>query len=686
MKFERAGASNLKQPIVLRVYRGDKLEMIRQFEHSQIVIGRNSDAQMRLEEADVALLHAMIEDRNGDYHISDLGSQTGTFRNGNRVLEDKLVSGDELQVGPYKIHFFVGVPRPTAPPKIESQIVSPAVPPAAVKFNETLPEETAPHQVPPPVPTAGPVPAPKAAGPSQVPAAKKIGAPKVSGKHKGKTFAPPNPYKDPRDIIKPHKGSLVEVLVTWNGKILSSNHFSKGGSVYISSNPDADVIVPIVSSNSKYEFLKIAGQAILCLTQEMTGEVIRENGESITFAELVRQNKIRNVGSHFELDLRQGEMARVGLQNELISIYVRYKPDTPKPMVAPLLDMTSSELTGIILALAVSAILGLYMNIYTPSPLLDDEARQEEPIRKAIVQFKPPPKPIEMPKVEETPKEKQVVKVAEKKTEKKVEEKKAQAQAQSVKKDGNPGKAGELAPNPNAKPVKNKLASAKPGGAIKTSNVEGANMKSQKPDPNKVGLLGVFSSKGTQKQIDKAYSGSGELQGMADAATGHAGNAENREGDSLGNKLKDAGSGKGSSTIGIAGVGTQGRGTGTTGYGTGGLGQKGSVQINVEGQEGDMTATMDKEAIRRVIRDHIREIRNCYERELQRSPDLYGKIVLEWDIEDAGRVGRAVVKSNALGNNSVANCILSRLKTWKFPDPPKDQVGRVDYPFVFSSQ
>ncbi|NJL24562.1 MAG: AgmX/PglI C-terminal domain-containing protein [Calothrix sp. SM1_5_4] len=211
-------------------------------------------------------------------------------------------------------------------------------------------------------------------------------------------------------------------------------------------------------------------------------------------------------------------------------------------------------------------------------------------------------------------------------------------------------------------------------------------MKSEKPDPNKMGLLATFGKGGLQKDLSKAYSGSGELAGMADAATGYAGFAEDRAGDGLGSKLKDSGSGKGTSTIGISGVGTQGRGTGGTGYGTGGIGQKGSVQINVGGQEADFAGGMDKEAIRRVIREHIREIRSCYERELQRSPDLYGKIVLEWDIEEGGRVSRCVVKNNALGNDTVANCIVSRLKTWKFPDPPKDQIGRVVYPFVFSSQ
>lgn len=681
----------MKQPVVLRVYRGDKLESVRQFEHSQIVIGRNADVQLQLQDDGVALLHAMIEDRGGEYYISDLGSQNGTFKNGNRILEDKISSGDDLTIGPFRVQFYVGIPKPAAPPKVATPVpqAEPTPPPQAVAFTSPIPEPPAmsSDDLPPATP------APQAPKPGAAPAAKKAPAaaavPMAAAKgghskhkKKGGTFAPPNPYRDLKEIIKPHKGSLVEVLVTWNGKILSSNHFNQSGSIYISSSPDADVVVPIIASRSKYELVKLQGQITVCLTQEMTGELIKEGGESMTFAELARQNKIRNAGTHFELDVKQGEMVRVGLQNDLISIYVRYKAESPKPLVAPLLDMSSSEVTGIILALAVSAILGLYMNIYTPSPLLEDEAMQEEPIRKAIVQFKPPPKK-EVVVVEEPKEEKKVVKV---------EEKKAQPQpratpAPAVEKKGDPGKAAQLAPNPNVKPKPNKLASAKPGGAIKTAPKDGANMKSEKPDPTKVGLLGVFSNKGTQKQIDKAYSGSGELQGMADAATGYAGSSENRDGDNLGHKLKDAGSGKGSATVGLSnGVGTQGRGTGNTGYGTGGIGQKGSVQINVQGQEGEFSAGMDKEAIRRVIREHIREIRSCYERELQRSPDLYGKIVLQWDIEEGGRVGRAVTKSNALGNDAVASCILARLRTWKFPDPPKDQIGRVDFPFVFSSQ
>jgi hypothetical protein len=656
----------LKQPVVLRVYKGDRLETVKQFDHSQIVMGRTSDAQLVLEDDDVAPLHAMIEERAGEYFVSDLGSHTGTFRNDNRILETKLASGDEIKIGPFRIQFFVGAPKPAVKP-----VVEPVAAPTPQPPDETG-VITLPISEPPPTPDS--VSAPSAPPVHAfAPAKSKLGSKK---KH-GKTFAPPSPYANLSEIIRPHKGSVVEVLVAWRDRIISSNHFARRGSVYISSAESADVIVPIINSRSKYELLKLGTGIVVCLTQEMTGELIREN-ETLTFAELTRQNRIRNVGSHFELEIRQGEMVRVGLQNDLISVYIRYVSETPKPLVAPLLDMTSSETTGVVLALAIAAILGLYMNIYTPSPLLEDEARQEEPIRKAIVQFTPPPKRQKVELSDDTEEKKKVVEVKEQKKDVR------QTPTPAKESPGNAGKAAALAPK-QAPPAKD-AGSLKHGGAVKTSPKEGAQMKAEKPDPSKMGLLSAFGRGGVRKQLDKAYGGSGELAGMADSATGAAGNAENRPGDDLGSKFKETGSGKGSATVGIAGVGTQGRGTGGTGYGTGGIGTKGSVQINVGGQEADFAGGMDKEAIRRVIREHIREIRSCYERELQKSPELYGKLILEWDIEEEGRVSRVSVKSNALGNATVASCIMTRLKTWKFPDPPKDQIGRVVYPFVFSSQ
>ena len=579
----------MKQPVVLRIYKGETLDSVRQFGQSQIVIGSTPEAQLELADDGVALLHAMIEDRDGEYFISDLGSATGTLRNGNKILEDKLEPGDELTIGGFRLQFFVGVPKPSAPPRaltgahpIEptrsmafSEQSPPAPEPIAPPAAEAKPpveaeapvenvapveepaaedtEKTAVVPTPPPAKkiqkaapamaapatSSTPLPAPAAASASAsaapAPIAKTGGAQvsKSHGRKRKKTFAPPNPYGNINDIVKPSKGNVVEVLVTWNNKVLSTNHFSRTGSVFLSSNESADVMVPILSGNSKYELVKLGAQVTILLTPEMTGDVTKENGEVTSFAELSRQSRIRNAGTHFELDLRQGEAARISLQNDLINLIVRFKAQGPAVAMAPLLDMTSSELTGLLLAFAVALITGLYMNVVVPTALNEDENMQEEPVRIAKVQFHKqavPDAPVEKPP--EPPKtEKKVVEVKDQKNQKDVKtEAKVAQKAAGATSPGDPGKAGEPKPNPKATPKPDKVAATNPGGAVKTGAKEGANMKSQKPDVNKTGLLSAFASKGAQKTLSQAYSGAGELQGAADAATGAAGSSETRAG------------------------------------------------------------------------------------------------------------------------------------------------------------
>ena len=187
--------------------------------------------------------------------------------------------------------------------------------------------------------------------------------------------------------------------------------------------------------------------------------------------------------------------------------------------------------------------------------------------------------------------------------------------------------------------------------------------------------------------MSKTYSGSGNLAGAAGQATGTGGQAALGAGNTPGTGLKDIGAGgEGTATYGIAGVSTKGRGGGVSGYGTGGLGAKGRATV-VPGGEGEtFSGSIDREAIRRVIRENQRQIQACYEKTLNKNPNLYGKVILEWVIVANGRVSSARVSSSTLKNSEVEQCILSRLRTWKFPEPPPDQEAVVSYPFLFNAQ
>ena len=202
-----------------------------------------------------------------------------------------------------------------------------------------------------------------------------------------------------------------------------------------------------------------------------------------------------------------------------------------------------------------------------------------------------------------------------------------------------------------------------------------------------MGILSVFGNKGTQDKLNKVFSGSGELTGIAGQATGKTGFKDDRAGGSLGARTKATpGSGRGKNTVGVKGPITGGRGAGNWGAGAGSVGKKGSVQINIGGQEEAFVGTIDREAIRRVILDNISQIRNCYERILNTKPDLFGKLVIEWDIEERGRVKRAKAIKNSTGSRALASCVVRRLKSWRFPEPPEDQIARVTYPFVFAAK
>lgn len=660
----------MKSPVVLRIFLNGKLEAVKQFTQSQIVIGRNSDSQLELSDESVSPLHSLIEERADGYYISDLGSEIGTFRNGERLLDEKLNSGDEIVVGGYKIQFSVGIPGATPPPQ---PIFAPQPPPA---------KKAAPAPKDAPTPRAAPTPTtpPAASNTTSIrattPMDSSVSAPsRITIRPAGKgTYAPPSQIKNLSETLKPGKGTTVEVMVAWQERVITTKHFNASGVYTLGSSESSDIVIPAMGSGSlHFPIVKIQGSVFVRVPQEMNGELISERGNT-SFAELLRQNRLRSAQGMYEIDLQQGEMVRVDFAGGTISVFVRYKAATPKPVVAPLLDLTASEVTGVILAMVVAAIFGLYMAIYSPSSMDEDENKLEEPIRKATVTFNPPKKVVQV--VDNPEPEKQVVKAEAKKTEK----------AASVTTNPDPGKAGEVAPK-DTPDKKKTVTSARPGGAVKTAPKEGANMKSQKPDPTKVGLLGVFGSKGTQNKLDKAFSGSGELQGMADQANGLSGQSEDRAGDVIGTKLKDTGAGgKGTSTVGISGVGTQGKGSGTYGYGSGGMGKKGNVNINLDATQGFSGGGIDKDAIRKVILANYRTIQNCYNLALNRSPDLYGKLVIQWQIGEKGRVLSAKVKEDNLGNPAVGQCLIERLKTWTFPDPPSDVIADVVYPFVFSAQ
>ncbi len=71
-------------------------------------LGRSPDSDLFLDDVTVSRKHAEIRERDDGFYLHDVGSLNGTYVNRERVDETKLASGDELQVGKFRLLFVPG--------------------------------------------------------------------------------------------------------------------------------------------------------------------------------------------------------------------------------------------------------------------------------------------------------------------------------------------------------------------------------------------------------------------------------------------------------------------------------------------------------------------------------------------------------------------------------------------------
>jgi TonB family protein len=725
----------LKSPIILRIFKDNQLVEVKQFESDQIIFGHDADVTVDLSDESISAIHCLIELRDSGYYLCDMGSGTGTRKNGNPILDEPLSSGDNIEVGPFRIQFFVGAPKPKVAPA--AAVIAEAAP-QTTKVAETPQEETKAAPVVPPRPPAEPPPAPKAqmppapkeqappaqktqhvpppqvpkAPPSAVktnippkaPVAQAVKPPKLPDAHMAsaammnskkhtKTFAPPSEIKDLGDYLKPTKGPVVEVIVAWQERILATYHFGADQNVTIGSAKTATISIPSNFIQGAVPFLDLKGGCRVLAPADMTVEVTNGTPQRFGLEDMMKSGKSAKTGTANSVRLDQGELLRLTGPNGTVQIFVRYVQNTVKPALAAPLDFSAGEMTGLVVSLVIVALTALYMSVYTP-PVAEEKPEEQvrlatfiynstttttmahreptPPPVKEVVEVKPPPPPPEPKKIKVTDEKKDAVT----KGNKDLKPQPKQVEA---------ARASELRPTDSK--TRPKFGSVKHGGAVKTGAADGANAQSNK-DVNRVGLLSAFGGGGVRKQLDKAYQGSGELLGMADKANGSSGFKEDRAGDDLGSKIKEGGgSGKGTATVGIAGVGTKGRGSGMSTYGNGiGLGGKGNVTIDAGGAEEGWEGTIDREAVRRVIRSILNQIKSCYERRLRENSSLEGKVVIQFEIMEQGRVRTAKTKTSSLGDSTVESCVAARIKDARFPEPPSGTIAVVDYPFVFGAQ
>lgn len=662
-----------KQPVFLRVFKDGKLLEVKQFTSAQIVLGREGQVDLAVDDPNISPIHAMIEEReDGKYHLCDLGGASGTVFKGEKVVDTPIVTGDEFQLGGCTIEFHIGIPKaksedvaPTASPQPPSTPKASTPPPA--------PADAAPvtkplvHAAPPPsggVKKKAPKKAPgmpkKPAAPAAAPAGLSVDRPQSPSVPPLKgTFAPASSATMHKNL-KPSAGAMLEVILSWHDRVLNTYHYSKKQTVKVGSHPDNQIVLPVFGSvKVAHPLIDIGDVARVFLTQDMTGELVREN-DTTTFDELRRSGKLQPSGAGFTYVLQQKELMRITI-GEGVQITIRYVESPPPAALVPMVDPAAGQMPYIVLALLAMGLFLFWVFLYAPEPKEPED--DEEPLRKVKFVYKAPKVPME--KV--TSRVKKTIKTKNPPAPSNIEE----------------GKASEAKPN-KSKSKKRILTGPKrkkSGG----KRVSSGPKKKRKKDVSKSGLLSAFGTKGIQDQLNRAYKGSGNVAGLSDAATG---SASDRAGSGPGSGgFRETGmGGKGTATVGIAGVNTRGRGGGVKGYGTGGIGGKRNATIIAGDGAATFTGSIDREAVRRVVKAGSKQLKACFERGLNRDPSLYGKVVIQWTIVAGGKAIKAKVKSSTMNAPKVERCMVNRLRTWKFPEPPVGTAADISYPFVFSAQ
>ncbi len=204
---------------------------------------------------------------------------------------------------------------------------------------------------------------------------------------------------------------------------------------------------------------------------------------------------------------------------------------------------------------------------------------------------------------------------------------------------------------------------------------------------NSAGIMGALSSGAAL--VDRVFGGGGLGAGMEKTLGSVTGISGVDQFGSGGLGTRGFGSGGGGNALGIGGLGTRGRGGGggASGYGMAGgkIGGKRRSAIRAGGGQAVIMGALDRAIIDAYIRRNLAKIRWCYEKELNKNPKLFGKIVVKFIISKTGKVSSSKVSRTTMGNQTVESCVARQIKKIRFPNPKGGGIVVVNYPFVFKN-
>jgi len=684
-------------PITFHIYQAGQLVRSATLTREVIKLGKLDSSHLKLEDEGVSRMHAVIEvTPSGEAFVTDFGSATGTFVNGQRVSKTRLKSGDQLQLGNTLVAVEFGDGT--------AQAVSGAAPVRVASERAGDPRRLGAYK---PVPAAAPEAAsvsplvrtpliePQASDHSaavedndederattRMPALDDIDDVAASAPHAAYSdvvyqMIPQIPL-DPADIETSQ--AALEVAILWGDiSVLHVAHVSPPNSFYVGDALDRrgklDTQFLIGSDTLGTDRLPVvlateAGDAALVIPQGATGEVKvseRRASRSTTqsIAELRAQQQLQPCAEYaggYQYPLPRGASARVHYRG--FTFVVKHTVAArPIGVGQHGIDWKSQSWTLASFGLA----LGLLLLFYLTPPSSENLSLDLLNADSRLVQYM-----IEPPSPKDEPEWLKPLKSKEDGGGKGQRHKDDEGRMGKQEEPKTKHKYGIQGPKDNQDPhmareeAKQMAATAGIIGMLKT----GASNQPTSPFGRDT-ALGNDAQSALGALLGDQVGANFGFGGLGAKGTGHGGGG-NAEG-----------------TIGVGAVGTIGRGSGTgsgSGYGSGAgsfHGREAKVP-RIRSATAEVQGSLSKEVIRRIINRHRNEVLFCYEQELNTRPGLQGRVAVKFIIAPSGEVMNAVVDNSNMGSVKVEQCIAQAVRRWSFPAPEGGGLVTVTYPFVF---
>jgi outer membrane biosynthesis protein TonB len=433
---------------------------------------------------------------------------------------------------------------------------------------------------------------------------------------------------------------------------LEEERLKERESLTIGTSPRNTFVIPAEAMPKSHALFAFAGGHYeLVFSEGMRGRITEsKGGQAVDLGEFKKNGKAKASGGMYRLALTDAHRGKVVIGDATIIFQFVVPPPVPArpklpaaakgsiwqridwPYVAALLPVFFIE-TGIILK----------FQTVDPPAVVTFETMDNRFAQLIVPELKKEEKPPE-PRKDDGPK----LDAAAKAKDAEEEEEEAEGEAEAEVEKADPAKAKAKAEKQQK--IRENIQSK---GILAILGTRGAG--------SAVGAVAdVFGSGSIGGDLDSAF------EGIAGVGLATAEGARTQRG---------GGAGEAASIGGLA----------TKGGGKVGLGDKAERKVgSVEAAAPEVDGALDGSAVAKVVRGRMRSVQDCYQKELKRDPSLAGKIEIEFTIGEDGRIEDAVVASNQMGSSAVANCIVSRVRLWRFPKPDGGSVT-VTFPFIFTS-